>query len=419
MKKFLRMSKQGILILFVVVGCLCFNNQAKVYAKKPKVQISDKKVYIGEYEDYKVLKLKGTKKKPKWSSNKKSVVTVNKKGRINTKKKGTAVITAKLGKKKYKCNVIVERPYLSPDKTSILVGESKQLYLYGTKRKATSWGVSFKEVASISSKGVVKGVSAESTNVWAKIGKEYYFGEVQVRDLKLNTTQLKVGVGYRLSSLLNIHDGYEDIDSNQVTWESSNPNIAIVNPDGRVIGCNKGETTIIATYKNKKMYCKVTVNYDYNYADLKNFIKSHGIKKNGEYWYYDSENVGNNIYHYMTLMCDDNSDIIYVNMDVAFATWYHWMYTFALDPNDPNTIVKGKCEADGNREYSILGNFNRDNFHFRSDTIYFKLLSVKNLKVTESSVQNDANDYFKKAINSFEGFLIDENIFTSGLGLLY
>ncbi|MCM1232936.1 MAG: Ig-like domain-containing protein [Ruminococcus flavefaciens] len=52
--------------------------------------------------------LKGTTKKPKWSSSKKSVATVTSKGKIKAKKKGNAVITAKLGKKNYKCKVKVK-----------------------------------------------------------------------------------------------------------------------------------------------------------------------------------------------------------------------------------------------------------------------------------------------------------------------
>jgi len=54
------------------------------------------------------LKVKNTSKKVKWSSNKKSVATVTNKGVVRAKKKGTAIITAKVGKKKYKCKVTVK-----------------------------------------------------------------------------------------------------------------------------------------------------------------------------------------------------------------------------------------------------------------------------------------------------------------------
>ena len=54
------------------------------------------------------LKVKGTKKKVKWSSSKKKIATVTKKGVVKAKKKGTAKIVAKIGKKKYTCKVVVK-----------------------------------------------------------------------------------------------------------------------------------------------------------------------------------------------------------------------------------------------------------------------------------------------------------------------
>ena len=51
--------------------------------------------------------LNGIKGKVKWSSSKKSVVSVTKNGKIKAKKKGTAYITAKVGKNTYKIKVVV------------------------------------------------------------------------------------------------------------------------------------------------------------------------------------------------------------------------------------------------------------------------------------------------------------------------
>lgn len=56
------------------------------------------------------LKVTGTNGKVKWKSSKKSVATVSSKGRVKAKKKGSATITAKVGKKKYTCKVTVKKP---------------------------------------------------------------------------------------------------------------------------------------------------------------------------------------------------------------------------------------------------------------------------------------------------------------------
>lgn len=74
---------------------------------KAKVKLNKKKIVLTVGKKAK-LKVKGTKKKVKWSSSKKKVATVTKKGVVKAKKKGTAKIVAKIGKKKYTCKVVVK-----------------------------------------------------------------------------------------------------------------------------------------------------------------------------------------------------------------------------------------------------------------------------------------------------------------------
>ena len=335
MKKFLKTVKQSTLILLVIAGCLCFNNQAKVCAKKSKIQISDKKIYIGVYQNYKVLKLKGTKKKPKWSSSKKSVATIDKYGRIDTKKKGTTTITAKLGKKKYKCKVIVERPYITPNDFKILVGQTKKLTLHGTKRKVTSWRVISKDVASISSKGIIKGLTPEDTNVCANIGKESYYVSVGVRTI--------------------------------------------------------------------------------NYGNLQQLILQHVSKKNDDgFWYYVRHKHSNNIYYYMTLKYDNNDQRIYVNIDMPYGSHSDWMYTFALDPQSSNVIVRCNRTIDNNKQYIaqgvLKGAFRKKIFSWNQKNILFELKDTKNLFTSEARIQSESNKYLKEAINTFQSFVLMEDI---------
>lgn len=54
------------------------------------------------------LKMQWTKGKVKWSSSNKKVATVNSKGKVTAKKKGTAKISAKVGGKTYKCKITVK-----------------------------------------------------------------------------------------------------------------------------------------------------------------------------------------------------------------------------------------------------------------------------------------------------------------------
>ena len=93
-----------VFLLAVTLGV--FGNLNTVKAKS-KIKISNSKITLTVRQS-KTLKVKGTKKKPKWSSSKKSVATVSKKGKVVAKKAGSATITAKIGKKKYKCKVTVK-----------------------------------------------------------------------------------------------------------------------------------------------------------------------------------------------------------------------------------------------------------------------------------------------------------------------
>lgn len=71
-----------------------------------KVKISPTSVNMIKGEKIK-LKVKGTKKKIKWSVKNKKIVSISKKGFLTAKKKGTTTIYVKVGNKKYSRKVTV------------------------------------------------------------------------------------------------------------------------------------------------------------------------------------------------------------------------------------------------------------------------------------------------------------------------
>ena len=94
----------------VLAGALVITSvfvQGQQTDAKAKVKLNKKKLVLTVGKKAK-LKVKGTKKKVKWSSSKKKIATVTKKGVVKAKKKGTAKIVAKIGKKKYTCKVVVK-----------------------------------------------------------------------------------------------------------------------------------------------------------------------------------------------------------------------------------------------------------------------------------------------------------------------
>lgn len=74
-------------------------------AAKMKLNRSSATITVGKKV---TLKVKGTKKKVKWTTSKKAIASVSGKGVVTGKKVGMATITAKVGKKKFRCKVTVK-----------------------------------------------------------------------------------------------------------------------------------------------------------------------------------------------------------------------------------------------------------------------------------------------------------------------
>ena len=109
-----------MLSVMIMILALPMTASAKVSINKKSLSLT-----VGQTA---TLKVTGTKKKVKWSSNKKAIVTVNQKGKITAKKSGKAVITAKLGKKKYTCKVTVKKAAKTSSKVSSKNWTSAELH---------------------------------------------------------------------------------------------------------------------------------------------------------------------------------------------------------------------------------------------------------------------------------------------------
>ena len=163
-----KVRKTSIMCLVIFLILLaCSNN---VQAAKSKINKSKVSLYVGKTV---TLKVTGSSQKVVWNSSKKKVATVNAKGKVIAKKAGTAIITAKVQNKKYKCRVTVKNPYLNKESVTLQEEESITLKIRGTKAK--KWSSSNNKVAVISSKGKVtaKTVGKSTIICKGKNGKSY------------------------------------------------------------------------------------------------------------------------------------------------------------------------------------------------------------------------------------------------------
>ena len=102
----MRTIKKFLATALTMAMCVTMIGTANVSAAT-KVKLNKTKATV-EVGKSVTLKVKGTKAKVKWLTSNKKVAVV-KKGKVTGKKAGKAVITAKVGKKAYKCKVTVKK----------------------------------------------------------------------------------------------------------------------------------------------------------------------------------------------------------------------------------------------------------------------------------------------------------------------
>lgn len=130
-------------------------------------------------ETYK-LKLSGTKKTPTFETSDKKIASVRRNGTVKGLKKGTATVSATVGKKTYKCRVTVEAPKMSASKKTVTVGKSFNLKLNGTT-KSVKWSSANPKIATVSKSGVVRAVKKGKTEIKAQVGGKTYVCAVTVK----------------------------------------------------------------------------------------------------------------------------------------------------------------------------------------------------------------------------------------------
>lgn len=223
------------------------------------------------------LKVTGTKSKVKWYTSKSSIATVSQSGKVTAKNKGIAVITAKIGRKKYNCKITVETPKISKRYIKISVGKTYQLKVSGTKQKI-KWISSNKRVATVNNKGFVIAKSIGVANIYANIRNIKIICKVNVKSKTItpsptpsptpivvdeiyfeeNEITMRVDQTYKLNLKFNPDNVVLD---DTVNWQTNNSDIASVD-NGIIYPKNIGTCVITAKYKALEAICTVTVEPD-------------------------------------------------------------------------------------------------------------------------------------------------------------
>lgn len=201
-----RMGKRMVSVIAMAMALVfsvsCMIPQTAMVVEAATIKLSQTSAVMYPTETLQ-LKVQGTKKTVTWSTSKKSVATVSSKGKISAKTPGSAVISAKVGGKSYKCKLTVRKQALCTtwdncEREQILlnVGNSYELKLRGTQAKVT-WKSSNKKVASVTN-GKVKAVGEGECAITATDtkSKKKYICNVQVTNwlhAEVSSLNMKVG----------------------------------------------------------------------------------------------------------------------------------------------------------------------------------------------------------------------------------
>lgn len=215
------------------------------------------------------LKIIGTTKKAKWSSSKSNVASVDSNGVVKGKQKGTTVITAKIGKKLFKCTVTITQPvtYIKLNKTSIVLKKGRTARLTATAKPKNSydkkviWSSSNESIAIVNAKGKVTAVSVGNAVITAKAADGRGAVARCLVSVKAEQKPMKI-----TPAALNLTEGQFSVltasgATGNVAWASSDHAVATVGYDGTVVAVGPGTAQIVAMNVNGTQYasCNVTV----------------------------------------------------------------------------------------------------------------------------------------------------------------
>lgn len=210
-----------------------------------------------------------TRKKIKWSSSKKSVVTVGKNGLVYGKKLGYATIKAKAtdgSGVEAACRVRVVRAAnslsLSDSFLNMVVGKTHRLKVKITPKNATYKTAKFKsdntDVAIVDNKGKITAIGAGKAKITAYTKDSSAKKQVcivQVREyvpasgITLSATNVTMGVGDKQSVIYSLSPNGSD---DKVTWASNNKAAVRVDKKGVITGIAPGSSGVTATTSGGK-----------------------------------------------------------------------------------------------------------------------------------------------------------------------
>ena len=234
--------------------------KSKVTVKKRTQRLDQTKVTLLTEQKVvlNVLDKKNPEEVVQWSSNKKKIASVNEFGEVTGLKKGKAVITAKVGKKKYKAAITVKKRQIKINPSKTTIEKDQHIFLQVLNKKDEDqavWTTSNDQVVIVApDTGEIAGVKPGKATITVQAGNQKAKAKITVKAKPLSLSETKIEMDEESDYGLSINN-YEN---QKVKWTTSDKTIATVE-NGTVYGIRTGKVTITATVGKKKHTSEVTV----------------------------------------------------------------------------------------------------------------------------------------------------------------
>ncbi len=435
---------KGSTVIKAKVGKKTF--KCKIKVETPKLNKTSG-VFTAGYK-YK-LKVKGTTQKVTWKSSDKTIVVVSKSGVIRGKKAGEATVTAKIGKKAYKCAITIEQPSISNESLSLFKGNTWELEMNGTVRDAIWWSED-ESIATVD-EGLVTAVGVGSTRIIAQVGNTYTYPctvnvsnpvqavSLMVTAVGVGSTRIiaQVGNTYTYPCTVNVSNPVQavSLDRTDITltegetytlsasyspadaqgdktvhWSSSDETVAKVGSSGKVTARKAGTARITAQIGSKAASCIVrVVKYEPNmkdyYARVISYLQTKGkTNGSGAHFIEASETISGRTVTYavlyagtahqlsltMTSTSDSAKTGLTMMVNVLESAYVDPAFTIVYTSSNSGFQSKARIEAS-----SYTG----------EDNVEFELVKAQKMTPSDSFIQSTSNSELKKAFTGWAALL--------------
>ena len=212
-----------------------------------------------------------------WATSSSSVATVSSTGVVTAVATGTATITAASnGHSDSSAITVVNAPVASvaetPDSATIIIGGSVQLSASALDSsgnvltgRTITWSAADSTIASVSASGLVKGVAAGLTQVYAtsegkRDSSTITVSEAPPASVAVTPSSVSLVVGASKQASATVRDANGNVLTGQtVTWKSSATGVATVSSGGMIQAVAVGSATVTATSGGKSGTAAITV----------------------------------------------------------------------------------------------------------------------------------------------------------------